>query len=127
MSRHNRRGGGTDQRGFEYRISYQPDWLDRIRVTRRLPTGRQSTKTLFRNPSRRPEAEAGGLIRTTIESAEQDLHVEVALRADADRVGEVEVVWRSNGGPEPAMDRVSLTLHSFPAHRSRPSEAGHPL
>ena len=127
MSRHNRHGGGTDQRGFRYRISYQPDWLDRIRVTRRLPSGRQSTKTLFSNPSRRPEAEAGGLIRTTIESAEQDLHVEVALRADAERVGEIEVVWRSNGGPEPAMDRVSLTLCSFPPSRSLRSKAAHSL
>lgn len=118
MSRHNRHGGGTDQRGFHYHISYQPDWLDRIRVTRRLPTGRQSTKTLFRNPSRRPESDVGGLIRTMIESPEQDLRVEVALRADADRVGEMEVVWVSNGGPEPAMDRVSLTLQGFPPRRA---------
>ena len=127
MSRHNRHGGGTDQRGFRYHISYQPDWLDRIRVTRKLPSGRQSTKTLFRNPSRCPESEAGGLIRTTIESPEQGLQVEVALRADADRVGEVEVVWRSNGGPEPAMDRVSLTLESFPPRSFARSEARHSL
>lgn len=113
MSRHNRQGRGVDQRGFRYSISYQPDWLDRIRVTRRLASGRQSTKTLFRNPSREPQAPAGELIRTTIESAEQDLQIEVALRVEPDQVGEVVVAWRANGGPEPAMDRVVLTLHSF--------------
>ncbi|MYI07788.1 MAG: hypothetical protein F4059_10865 [Gemmatimonadetes bacterium] len=84
MSRHNRQGRGVDQRGYHYDISYQPDWLDRIRVTRRLASGRQSTKTLFRNPARTPQAQAGDLIRTTIESAEQDLHVEVALRVEPD-------------------------------------------
>lgn len=113
MSRHNRQGHGVDQRGFRYSISYQPDWLDRVRVTRRLASGRQSTKTLFRNPSRHPETTTGDLIRTTIESAEQDLHVEVALRVEPDQVGEVVVAWRANGGLEPAMDRVILTLHSF--------------
>ena len=124
MSRHNRQGDGIDQRGFRYRISYQPDWLDRIRVTRRLPSGRQSTKTLFSNPSRTAEAPPGDLIRTTIESPEQGLLVEIALRTDPDQVGEIEVVWRANGGLEPAMDRVSLTLHSF---RPRSFPKGEPV
>ena len=113
MARHNRQGDGTDQRGHRYRISYQPDWLDRIRVTRRLSSGRQSTKTLFRNPLRHPQVPTGDLIRTTIESPEQGLHVEVALRADPDRVDEVAVVWRATGGPTPSMNRVGLTLQSF--------------
>lgn len=127
MSRHNRQGEGVDQRGFRYRISYQPDWLDRIRVTRRLATGRQSTKTLFRNPSRNPQESAGTLVRTTIESVEQDLLVEVALRADPDQVGEIVVSWRANGGPEPAMDRVVLTLHSFRPGAFSDSKAGRSL
>ena len=63
MSRHNRDGTGIDQRGYHYRISYPPDWLDRIRVTRRLASGRKSTRTLFRNPVRIPEVGAGGLQR----------------------------------------------------------------
>ena len=123
MSRHNRQGDGTDQRGHRYRISYQPDWLDRIRVTRRLPTGRQSTKTLFQNPLRRPQVPAGELVRTTIESPEQDLRVEVALRADPDRIDEVAVVWRATGGPTPSMNRVGLTLQSFRPVR-RPESDG---
>ncbi len=127
MSRHNRQGRGVDQRGYHYAISYQPDWLDRIRVTRRLASGRQSTKTLFRNPARTPQAQAGDLIRTTIESAEQDLHVEVALRVEPDQVGEVVVTWRANGGPEPAMDRVVLTLHSFRPGAFSNSEADRSL
>ena len=50
MARHNRDGQGADQRGQEYEISYQPDWLRLVKVTRTLETGRQSTKTLFKNP-----------------------------------------------------------------------------
>jgi len=50
LARHNREGQGADQRGFEYAVNYQPDWLRQVKVTRQLETGRQSTKTLFRNP-----------------------------------------------------------------------------
>ena len=113
MARHNRIGTGVDQRGFRYHISYHPDWLDRIRVTRRLTSGRQSTKTLFRNPARAPERPEGGLVRTTIRSREQDLSVEIVFRAASDQVGEVEVHWRGAGGIDPLMDRVSFTLTAF--------------
>ena len=113
MARHNRNGTGVDQRGFRYHISYHPDWLDRIRVTRRLPSGRQSTKTLFRNPARAPEGPEGGLVRTTIRSREQNLSVEIVFRAASDQVGEVEVHWRGTKGIDPLMDRVSFTLTAF--------------
>jgi len=52
MARHNRDSRGTDQRGFDCDISYQPDWVRLIKVTRSLESGRQSTKTLFKNPAR---------------------------------------------------------------------------
>ena len=113
MARHNREASGVDQRGFRYRISYQPDWLDRIRVTRRLPTGRRSTRTLFRNPERVREGREGGLVRTTIESREQELKVEIVFRAEAGQVGEIEVRWSGAGGIDPFLDRVSFTLTAF--------------
>lgn len=113
MSRHNRNGTGIDQRGFRYHISYHPDWLDRIRVTRRLPGGRQSTKTLFKNPARTRERPEGGLVRTRIRCREQDLSVEIVFRAPSDQVGEVAVHWRGAGGVDPPMDRVSFTLTAF--------------
>ena len=59
MARHNRDGYGADQRGYAYGVSYQPDWLRHVKVTRVLQTGRQSTKTLFRNPADRQEASPG--------------------------------------------------------------------
>ena len=79
MARHNREGNGADQRGFEYGVSYQPDWLKLVKVTRQLETGRQSTKTLFRNPANGPRAELGGRVRTRIVSHDQELDFEVAL------------------------------------------------
>ena len=57
MARHNREGKGADQLGQQYGISYQPDWLRLVKVTRDLESGRQSTKTLFRNPPEKKEAE----------------------------------------------------------------------
>jgi len=78
MARHNREARGSDQRGFDYRISYQPDWLQVIKVTRDLESGRQSTKTLFRNPGYR-EQPPGARVRTQISSSEQGLDFEIVV------------------------------------------------
>jgi hypothetical protein len=78
MSRHNREGHGDDQLGYQYEISYQPDWLHLIKVTRSLESGRQSTKTLFRNPTRR-EQPPGQRVRTHIVSADQKLDFEIVV------------------------------------------------
>ena len=90
MARHNRDGQGTDQRGYTYTVSYQPDWLRHVKVTRVLQTGRQSTKTLFRNPAERQEVPPGKRIRTRIVSPDQNLDFEVAV---TDLTGAVSRVW----------------------------------
>ena len=77
MGRRNREGKGADQQGFEYRINYQPDWLRLVKVTRTLDSGRQSTKTLFRNPANRSEAPPGKRVRTRILSPGQALDIEI--------------------------------------------------
>lgn len=84
MGRHNREGRGTDQRGQEYVVSYQPDWLRQVKVSRSLDNGRQSTKTLFRNPTD-PETEPGPRIRTRISAPGTNLDIEIGL-VDPDRV-----------------------------------------
>ena len=114
MARHNRVGRGVDQCGFGYRISYQPDWLDRIRVTRRLPSGRRSTRTLFRNPARNPKGKAGDLVRTRIESPAQSLAIDISFRTASGPVGEVEVHWRGNAAPAYEPDRVRFILTALP-------------
>ena len=91
MGRHNRDARGSDQRGFDYEISYQPDWLYQIKVTRTLENGRQSTKTLFRNPTPH-EHEPGPRARTRISSAEQQLDVEVEVNDPHNVVKRVIVV-----------------------------------
>jgi len=78
MARHNRDARGADQRGKLYEISYQPDWLKQIKVTRDLESGRQSTKTLFRN-SARAEQKPGTRVRTRLSSLEQKLDFAVEL------------------------------------------------
>jgi hypothetical protein len=90
MARHNREGNGSDQRGFDYQISYQPDWLYLIKVTRTLESGRQSTKTLFRNPGYR-EQSPGARVRTHIISGEQGLDFEVVVNDPREVVRRITV------------------------------------
>lgn len=78
MARHNRFGRGQDQRGHEFIVGYQPDWLHQVKVTRDLPNGRQSTKALFRNPTP-PEQAPGTRVRTQIGAPELGLDFEVEI------------------------------------------------
>lgn len=108
MARHNREGSGTDQRGEEYTIRYQPDWLRWIKVTRTLESGRQSTKTLFRNPEPR-QKDPGKKVRTRITSPEQDLDFQVVAN-DPDRVVRRIVVETGVPGVPEDEGRVVFTV-----------------
>lgn len=111
MARHNRDGSGADQRGFEYEVSYQPDWLKLVKVTRTLESGRQSTKTLFRNPQAQPEAEPGERIRTRISSKDQALDFEIALTDPRSAVKRIRVAYELPGG-NGRREEVEFTLES---------------
>lgn len=99
MARHNREGRGIDQHGDLWLISYQPDWLKRIKISRELPDGRRrSSLTLFRNPARHAEDGPGKLIRTRISAADGSVDFQVSLEdweADLDQV--VVGVWKKRG------------------------------
>ena len=103
MGRHNREGKGADQQGFEYQINYQPDWLRLVKVTRTLDSGRQSTKTLFRNPARKRQVNPGERVRTRVVSAGQGVDLELALADPYQVVSRVQVtclVPTPDGGSE---------------------------
>lgn len=109
MARHNRDGKGTDQRGHEYEVSYQPDWLRFVKVTRDLETGRQSTKTLFRNPADAAEAEPGERVRTRIVSPEQGIDFEITVNDPKGAITRIRVAYvmtDENG----AKEEVEFTL-----------------
>lgn len=93
MARHNREGSGADQRDFEYTVSYQPDWLKLVKVTRQLESGRQSTKTLFKNPADRAEAAPGDKVRTRIVSEEQGLDFELAVIDPSASVTRIRIAY----------------------------------
>lgn len=111
MARHNRDGKGADQRGLEYGVSYQPDWLKLVKVTRQLESGRQSTKTLFRNPSRRPEAEPGERVRTRITSHDRAVDFELALTDPRAAVRRVRVAYQVPG-ENGRLEEVEFTLET---------------
>jgi hypothetical protein len=94
VARHNREGEGVDQRGFTYRVSYQPDWLRSVKVSRDLPSGRRSTMTLFRNPQSTAEEAPGPQVRTRITCPEQDVDVEVVVRCGNRSVSRLVVTCR---------------------------------
>jgi hypothetical protein len=102
MARHNREARGLDQSGEEYRVGYQPDWLHQVKVTRTLESGRQSTKTLFRNSSP-PAGAPGEKVRTRIESPAQRLTFEITIDDPAGVVRRaiVETVLPDGGAAEP--------------------------
>lgn len=97
MARHNRDARGTDQRGFDYEISYQPDWVRLIKVTRALESGRQSTKTLFKNPAQR-EQSPGPHVRTRIASKDQGIEFEIEIEDPHGQIARVIVVTKPING-----------------------------
>jgi hypothetical protein len=108
MGRHNREGAGIDQRGFRYELSYPPDWLRHIKITRLLPSGRQSTMILFRNPAERGERVPGDRVRTRVACLEQGVDLEVIVNTNTEGIARVTVTCDV---PEPEGDgREPLTF-----------------
>lgn len=116
MARHNREGAGADQRGFEYTVSYQPDWLRLVKVTRQLESGRQSTKTLFRNQED-PEAEPGERIRTRVASPDQALDFEIALTDPRSAVRRIRITYDlpADEGRTDRTEEVEFLLEAVPS------------
>ncbi|MGD2216092.1 MAG: hypothetical protein PVJ64_05025 [Gemmatimonadales bacterium] len=99
MARHNRDGEGTDQHGARYTISYQPDWLRQIKISRTLSgSNRQSTKTLFRNPATCAERSPGDRVRTRVKSADGKLDFEITVADKSRRVDQIVVTSRAADG-----------------------------
>ena len=110
MARHNRDGLGVDQGGNQYVIGFQPDWLRHVKVTRDLETGRQSTKTLYKNPAGAGEAEPGDRVRTRVTSEEQKVDFEVTI-ADPNRaVTRIRVVYMLPGRDGRREEELEFTV-----------------
>jgi hypothetical protein len=119
MARHNREGHGTDQNGSDYAISYQPDWLRHVKVTRSLENGRQSTKTLFRNLEV-PASEPGRRVRTRVVSEAEGLDFEIGLHDPEGVVTRVTVeTTRRDRTGESSTIRFTFTDGHSPRKRRR--------
>ena len=110
MGRHNREGTGVDQRGFTYEVSYQPDWLRHVKITRLLPSGRQSTMTLFRNPADRSTQHPDDLVRTRISCQEQGLEAEVVVNGGGGRTCRVTLTCVVPSGEGRGVEEVTFIL-----------------
>ena len=108
MARHNRDGKGQDQLGRNYVVSYQPDWFYQVKVTRDLESGRQSTKTLFRNPEP-PQAEPGSKVRTRIESEELGVEFEITVEDPRGTIRRITIETVATEGEDKG-EPVSFTV-----------------
>jgi hypothetical protein len=115
MARHNRVARGTDQRGDAYELSYQPDWLRLVKVTRTLESGRQSTKTLFKNGTRR-EQPPGSRVRTRIACKDQRLEFEIEIDDPQGVVKRVIVETAAQPGAE---DRLMFSIDAQSGQKRR--------
>ncbi len=120
MARHNREGRGEDQRGRGYVVSYQPDWFRQVKVTRGLDGGRQSTRTLLRNPEE-PQADPGPRVRTAVACDEMGIEFEVVLH-DPGRVVRRIVVETVAPDGEDAGETVTFSVSRVPDDPSAPDE-----
>lgn len=92
MARHNREGRGLDQHGDLWIVSFQPDWLRWVKISRELPDGRRrSTLTLFRNPQRRAKDRPGRVVRTQVRAADGSASFQVSLEDRKGLVRRIEV------------------------------------
>lgn len=95
MARHNRDDRGLDQHGELWHLSYHPDWLRRLKISRELPDrDRRSSVTLFKNEAERAEAEPGKVVRTRVRAADGTVDLEVSLEDRTDVVESIVVVTR---------------------------------
>ena len=117
MARHNRDGRGEDQQGRLYQLSYQPDWLKQVKVTRDLEHGRQSTKTLFRNPGRTEQA-PGARVRTRISSDDPALDFTIEIEDPRGVVRRIVVETSTPGVPESEAN-VSFSIEARPTPHRR--------
>ena len=101
MARHNREGSGSDQRGHEYEVHYQPDWFRLMKVTRSLESGR--------NPLSRRKSRPGRRIRTGIRSPNQGLDVEVSILDPKRRVKGIRVICEVPG-PDGSTEEVEFSI-----------------
>jgi hypothetical protein len=120
MARHNREGRGEDQLGRSYVVSYQPDWFYQVKVTRDLESGRQSTKTLFRNPES-AQSEPGARVRTRIESEELGISFEITIEDPDGIVRRVVVETVVPDGPD-AGQNLGFTVTRARTRRTSPPE-----
>ncbi len=119
MARHNREARGVDQTGQLWRIGYQPDWLSRIKISRRLLDGRRrSSQTLFRNPARRADVTPGRIVRTEVQSVDGSTKFRVALEDPDGIVEEIIVITRpGKGGPRGDLVKFAIESRLPPPRR----------
>ena len=113
MARHNRDGKGVDQMGYPYVIGFQPDWLRHVKVTRDLETGRQSTKTLYKNPADVREAGPGDRVRTRVNSKEQGLDFEVSISDPNRAIKRIRVVYILPGRHGKREEEIEFTMEGL--------------
>ena len=119
VARHNRTAHGMDQREDKYEIDYPPDWLRRLRVTRCLEGGRQSTMNVFRNPLPHRREAPGPTSRNAVRSPDGKVDFSITMNDPNLRVRRVTVTYdlapegvppRRRGAGKSRADQIVFTF-----------------
>lgn len=98
MARHIRTGAGTDQRGVRHLVGYHPDWLRKIKIARRVASGRRSLRTLLVNRES-PKTPPPERVRTLIQAGDAP-PIELWLKDPATTVRSIRLTCRLPDGDE---------------------------
>lgn len=99
MARHNQEARGVDQRGQLWKISYQPDWLSRVKISRVLGAKRRrSSLTVFRNPARRASAEPGKVVRTGLRAMDGSAEFRISVEDPSNMIESITIVAKQRKG-----------------------------
>jgi hypothetical protein len=118
MARHNRDARGVDQNGKLWNISFQPDWLSRVKISRQLPDGRRrSSLTIFRNPARRAEGSPGKVVKTRLTSVDGAADFRVSIEDPNRIVDSITVVTKQRRGRRKETVKYVLEARMPPPRR----------
>lgn len=115
MARHNQEARGVDQRGQMWKISFQPDWLSRLKISRKLGgERRRSSLTVFRNPARRAESKPGKIIKTGLRALDGSAEFRISVEDPMEMIESITVVAKKKRGRRTEEIRFKLEARMPP-------------
>ncbi len=106
-------GSGRDQRGFDYEVTYNPEWFRKLAVTRRDSNGQTTTVDVVTNPRTARSAPERPASATTHVKSNEGVDFTLVFRGRAKQVRIDYIVPAESGkdnGDDDEGEVVTLTV-----------------